>query len=703
MSSIPRNKEKDSESFHVKFRQRTEKKAFNSNTHTNRNILRASQSQNQKDLESDIGSYSIDIQLGSQSKINGKPAQPNLIDLLNDKNFNAENENIKKTFRILYEYAQKLESIIRSKEDAIVNLQHMNKYLYLAQNKRDDVLLELTSEVQKQKQIILIQQKRLDDIDKNGGVFNRTTGMSQLLSPNKGRGADRKIGFDWKRPSTCQKAIEKQYQSSTCQFTKNKNLPLNMPIDMQKKAHFYRKYSQQPERSISITMPKNDEKSESKTFGDWQKSSSIVANISETQDIKDDEVKHKTAKSDIRTSDPRHSNVPVIRTSNLISGYQSKKASMKPISNRTYRESCLLSKSTHRVIDDPTSRIFNNLMGDKKSSKTIFSLTESEATNKQLDNEPLMLLNSITKDQKVFNETIKNMDMSSGAHIRNAISEIITEYTYTFKLQLKMKKILHGVAGISGSYSTADAMEKIVNCICDLLFCERATVFILDKVNEILWSTVAKGGITIKIPYNKGIAGSVVVNNELINIKNAYNDARFDKSNDLKSGFKTKSIQTMPIHNNMGEIVGVVEAINKKSLMKSCDTYFSVVDEGVQKNVATFAGVILKNALMRDEQINLLDDLRKVLKIGIDLNMICDQPTQIKSAQNFIGKLFSVEKSKIFIKDFEKDMLYVVGLDGNRQYQPINVGLIGKCLREDIVMSVANPVDDPIYNRKIFF
>jgi ribosomal protein L31E len=46
--------------------------------------------------------------------------------------------------------------------------------------------------------------------------------------------------------------------------------------------------------------------------------------------------------------------------------------------------------------------------------------------------------------------------------------------------------------------------------VCVLLNCERATVFIVDLVNEELWSKISKGtDKKIKIPLSKGIAGFV--------------------------------------------------------------------------------------------------------------------------------------------------------------------------------------------------
>jgi adenylate cyclase len=218
----------------------------------------------------------------------------------------------------------------------------------------------------------------------------------------------------------------------------------------------------------------------------------------------------------------------------------------------------------------------------------------------------------LSETQDIFNNNISKLDSQSAKHIREAICQVTKEYANNFKLLLKMKGILNGVAEISGSYSTNDAMEKIVNTICGLLSCDRATVFILDRVNEILWSTVAKGALRIEIPYNKGLAGAVVMNKEPVNIKNAYQDPRFDKSNDIRTGYKTQSVLAIPIYNDHQEIIGVIQSINKISQSPNQTSYFSIVDEGVLKNISKFAGVILKNALMRDEQIHLLDDLKKV-------------------------------------------------------------------------------------------
>lgn len=67
----------------------------------------------------------------------------------------------------------------------------------------------------------------------------------------------------------------------------------------------------------------------------------------------------------------------------------------------------------------------------------------------------------------------------------------------------------------------------------------------------------------IVIPFGVGIAGIVAETKEIINIKDAYKDKRFNGEIDLRTGYKTKLILSMPICNYEGDVIGVAEIINK--------------------------------------------------------------------------------------------------------------------------------------------
>lgn len=58
-------------------------------------------------------------------------------------------------------------------------------------------------------------------------------------------------------------------------------------------------------------------------------------------------------------------------------------------------------------------------------------------------------------------------------------------------------------------------------------------------------------------------AGHVAETKDIVNIRDAYKDPRFNKDVDLKTGYKTNIILSMPICNYEGEVIGVAQIINK--------------------------------------------------------------------------------------------------------------------------------------------
>uniref|UniRef100_A0A8C2XPU4 Phosphodiesterase n=1 Tax=Cyclopterus lumpus TaxID=8103 RepID=A0A8C2XPU4_CYCLU len=97
----------------------------------------------------------------------------------------------------------------------------------------------------------------------------------------------------------------------------------------------------------------------------------------------------------------------------------------------------------------------------------------------------------------------------------------------------------------------------------------------------------------IRLEWNKGIVGHVAATGQPLNIKNAYEDHRFNAEVDLITGYKTQSILCLPIKNHKDEVVGVAQAINKKC---GEDSAFSEQDEKDFSAYLSFSGIVLHNA-----------------------------------------------------------------------------------------------------------
>lgn len=74
---------------------------------------------------------------------------------------------------------------------------------------------------------------------------------------------------------------------------------------------------------------------------------------------------------------------------------------------------------------------------------------------------------------------------------------------------------------------------------------------------------VNRTGEEIIIPFGVGIAGAVAETKNIINIKNAYEDPRFNCEIDQRTGYKTNTILSMPICNYDDDVIGVAQIINK--------------------------------------------------------------------------------------------------------------------------------------------
>ena len=92
---------------------------------------------------------------------------------------------------------------------------------------------------------------------------------------------------------------------------------------------------------------------------------------------------------------------------------------------------------------------------------------------------------------------------------------------------------------------------------------DRASFWKWDKRKHELWTTSATGVDRIVIPDNTGLVGKALKEGRVIVTNDPYNDPDFNKAVDLKTGYVTKSILTMPVADVNGVFIGAFQIINK--------------------------------------------------------------------------------------------------------------------------------------------
>src|SRR5439155_8561902 len=108
-------------------------------------------------------------------------------------------------------------------------------------------------------------------------------------------------------------------------------------------------------------------------------------------------------------------------------------------------------------------------------------------------------------------------------------------------------------------------LRRIAEACCAILGCERSSIFLHDPKTDELWTSVALQTGQIRVPSHAGIVGHVFHSNEILLCANPYNDARFNRDVDKRTGFKTRNILAAPMLNLERQPVGVIQAINRNS------------------------------------------------------------------------------------------------------------------------------------------
>lgn len=153
---------------------------------------------------------------------------------------------------------------------------------------------------------------------------------------------------------------------------------------------------------------------------------------------------------------------------------------------------------------------------------------------------------------------------------------------------------------------------KIMNFAQRLVDADRASLFLVDSRSRELYATIFDVGVEgpnaqeqtdsgnedncaqppsreIRFPIGTGIAGQVALNGEVLNIRDAYSDPRFNRTVDAITGYKTETILCMPIYIR-GSIIGVVQMVNKRS------GYFTKEDEEAFEMFAVYSGLALHHS-----------------------------------------------------------------------------------------------------------
>lgn len=160
----------------------------------------------------------------------------------------------------------------------------------------------------------------------------------------------------------------------------------------------------------------------------------------------------------------------------------------------------------------------------------------------------------------------------------------------------KLTLVMQVSRSLMGAIDVKKLLSEILAKARIVMNADKASIFMIDHARNEIFASVTLDGSEIRLPRGAGIIGFVADTGKTVNIPDAYHDARFNRDNDVKTGYLTRSILCMPIRNQLGEITGALQVLNKLD-----GSAFDLEDEELLTAFSAMVGVCLENARAYEE------------------------------------------------------------------------------------------------------
>ncbi len=166
--------------------------------------------------------------------------------------------------------------------------------------------------------------------------------------------------------------------------------------------------------------------------------------------------------------------------------------------------------------------------------------------------------------------------------------------------QAKTRALADISSALGSTLDLDELLALVASRITEVIEADRSTIYLLDDDGEHLVSRVAEGqgSSEIRLEVGVGLAGWVAKSGEKLNIRDAYQDVRFDAEWDRRTGYRTRSTVCVPMKNRHGRTLGVVQVLNKRN------GPFTAEDEALLTALATQAAVSIENGKLFISVIN---------------------------------------------------------------------------------------------------
>ena len=233
---------------------------------------------------------------------------------------------------------------------------------------------------------------------------------------------------------------------------------------------------------------------------------------------------------------------------------------------------------------------------------------------------------------------------------------------------------------ISKTTAAFETLDEILQTLVDMttreLHADRGTIFLNDPDTGELYSRVAQGNIQreIRILNNSGVAGHVFTTGRGVIVHSAYKDPNFNRAIDEETGYLTKTILCVPIRTIKGEIIGVAQALNKKT------GRFTAADRRLLEAMTTQASIALRSTQFIERMKQFRRKEMEFFDVVSDVTAEIDLGALLQKVMSEATRMLNAERATLFLNDEKTKELFSkvgLGLAATEIRLPNHLGIAG--------------------------
>lgn len=335
----------------------------------------------------------------------------------------------------------------------------------------------------------------------------------------------------------------------------------------------------------------------------------------------------------------------------------------------------------------------------RETTVEVFAQSEDSTIEEQ---HPSSSVSALTTTQGTFSAFLAPLKTDT-------FKQVATQVEDRLKVVNQTLSMLDSILDAQGFDAILDEMLRSITAKTgELLGADRTTIFVKDEERNQLWSIIAKdkggGSLEIRIPADKGsIAADVATSKEAINIPyDFFDDPRSGASKEQykRTGYRTYTMLALPLLNEQGDLVAVVQLLNKLKFPHDADAPleekidldgFTSEDERVFDEFAPSIRLImessrsLRRATQRQQAAQaLISATSSLSRAGLDLEetlkKVMDEAQQLMKADRSTLWLLDQERHDLWTKIPINGVLQEMRIPLSRQSYVTEVAITGEPL-----------------------